>query len=91
VRLGKFPMVRRTLFQLRTKVVYTYLFDTYATGCIHLLYNNYTKNLLGRSFGTCLRKRLLPGISMRVNILVIWMCGETSAILVAVAADLYVW
>jgi hypothetical protein len=22
---------------MRTKVVYTYLFDTYATGCIHLL------------------------------------------------------
>jgi hypothetical protein len=35
-------------------------------------YNNYNTNLPGRSFGTCLRKRLLPRISMRVNI---WSFG----------------
>jgi hypothetical protein len=31
-------IIKHAGVQLRTKVVYTYLFDTYATGCIHLLY-----------------------------------------------------
>jgi hypothetical protein len=28
-------------------------------------YNNYTRNLVGRSFGRCLRNRLLSGSSMK--------------------------
>jgi hypothetical protein len=31
-------------------------------------YDNYTKNLVGRSFGRCLRNCLLPGRSMRVTL-----------------------
>jgi hypothetical protein len=31
-------------------------------------YDNYTRNLVGRSFGRCLRNRLLSGSSMRFTI-----------------------
>jgi hypothetical protein len=31
-------------------------------------YNNYTRNLVNRSFGTCLRNRLLSGSSMRFTV-----------------------
>jgi hypothetical protein len=31
-------------------------------------YNNYTRNLVGRSFSRCLHNRLLSGSSMRITI-----------------------
>jgi hypothetical protein len=31
-------------------------------------YNDYTRNLVGRSFGRCLRNRLLSGSSMRFTV-----------------------
>jgi hypothetical protein len=52
--------------------------------------NNYTRNLVGVSFGRCLRSRLLSGSSMRITIRFFWTCAVGSTVLRAVAADLVV-
>jgi hypothetical protein len=40
-------IIKHAGVQLRTKVVYTYLFDTYATGCIHPLYRKHNVSEIG--------------------------------------------